>query len=80
MRIELSLAAAAVLLTTVGAQALPSFPSNPASQADQVIQVRGGCGLGWHRGPYGGCQPNTAARGPRGANACWFVGGRKVCR
>jgi hypothetical protein len=21
----------------------------------------GGCGAGWHRGPYGGCQPN---RGP----------------
>lgn len=21
----------------------------------------GGCGPGWHRGPYGGCQPNRAA-------------------
>ena len=20
----------------------------------------GGCGPGWHRGPYGGCQPNRA--------------------
>ena len=21
----------------------------------------GGCGPGWHRGPYGGCQPNRRA-------------------
>jgi hypothetical protein len=23
--------------------------------------AEGGCGPGWHRGPYGGCQPNRAA-------------------
>ena len=22
-----------------------------------IIQVSGGCGWGWHRGPYGGCRP-----------------------
>jgi hypothetical protein len=22
--------------------------------------AEGGCGPGWHRGPYGGCQPNRA--------------------
>ncbi len=37
--------AAAVLVAT-------SFASFSAANA------AGGCGLGWHRGPYGGCQPN----------------------
>ena len=23
--------------------------------------AEGGCGVGFHRGPYGGCQPNRAA-------------------
>ncbi|WP_374991439.1 GCG_CRPN prefix-to-repeats domain-containing protein [Bradyrhizobium sp. LHD-71] len=70
--------------TAVDAHALPIAPSDPASQIDQVIQIRQGCGLGWHRGPGGGCRRNTAAGGPRGANRCWFVrtqrGARKICR
>jgi hypothetical protein len=37
--------AAAVLVAT-------SFASFSAANA------AGGCGAGWHRGPYGGCQPN----------------------
>ena len=24
-------------------------------------EAAGGCGPGWHRGPYGGCQPNRRA-------------------
>jgi hypothetical protein len=32
---------------------------NPASN---IILVAGGCGLGWHRGPFGGCVPNHARR------------------
>ena len=37
-----------------------AFPSTPAPQAaaSDVIQVRGFCGLGAHRGPYGYCVPN----------------------
>jgi len=31
-----------------------SFASFSAANA------AGGCGPGWHRGPYGGCQPNRA--------------------
>jgi hypothetical protein len=26
----------------------------------QNASAEGGCGAGWHRGPYGGCQPNRA--------------------
>ena len=25
-----------------------------------TADAAGGCGPGWHRGPYGGCQPNRA--------------------
>ncbi|WP_454918386.1 GCG_CRPN prefix-to-repeats domain-containing protein [Xanthobacter sediminis] len=47
-----------------GAEALP-LPSAPmAAQAQAaapeapVVPVAGGCGIGWHRGPWGGCRPN----------------------
>ena len=26
-----------------------------------AANAAGGCGPGWHRGPYGGCQPNRGA-------------------
>jgi hypothetical protein len=26
--------------------------------AASAAEARGGCGLGWHRGPYGGCRAN----------------------
>jgi hypothetical protein len=26
-----------------------------------AANAAGGCGPGWHRGPYGGCQPNRSA-------------------
>ncbi len=29
-------------------------------QSSNVTLVAGGCGLGFHRGPYGGCRPNVA--------------------
>jgi len=49
-----SLAAALVAGST--AQAFPLAQLAPA-QGD-VVRVAGGCGLGWHRGPWGGCRPN----------------------
>ncbi|MBI1201165.1 MAG: hypothetical protein GC182_01510 [Rhodopseudomonas sp.] len=56
-----------------------------------LIEVRNGCGAGWHRGPYGYCRPNGAvyAYGPYPVYApppprCWWVatpyGSRRVCR
>ena len=35
-------------------------PVAPVQSSDIVIQVAGGCGPGWHRGPYGGCRRNWA--------------------
>ena len=39
-------------------QAMPLSPI--ATPNDLVTQVAGGCGRGWHRGPYGGCRRNYA--------------------
>jgi hypothetical protein len=47
-----------------GAQAFPVSPA-PATQvaAPEIILVRGFCGLGFHRGPYGGCVRNGVPYG-----------------
>jgi hypothetical protein len=59
---RLSMIARTLLATAAGlamiagaAQALPLAPV--ASAQTDVIRVAGGCGPGWHRGPYGGCRP-----------------------
>src|SRR3981081_1948365 len=37
-----------------------AFSVSPVpSQSSNVTLVAGGCGLGFHRGPYGGCRPNV---------------------
>jgi hypothetical protein len=43
-------------LMAVSAQAMPLAPLDQAVSTD-TIRVAGGCGPGWHRGPYGGCRP-----------------------
>jgi len=67
------------LIGTATAQAMPLAPLAPAQNAD-VIEVAGGCGPGWHRGPYGGCRRNyakpAAAPCPRG----WYPGRYGRCR
>ena len=61
------LAAAFFLGTFAGAaQAMPLAPAATTPNAD-VIRVAGGCGAGFHRGPYGGCLANYANPG---AHAC----------
>ena len=51
------LIAAAVSLSAVAAQAMP-FESNQI-QDSLVVPIAGGCGAGFHRGPYGGCRANV---------------------
>jgi hypothetical protein len=43
-------------LSGSAAQAMPLAPEQ--APASIIIQVAGGCGPGFHRGPYGGCRPN----------------------
>jgi hypothetical protein len=53
-------AAAAVIAIASPSFAMPVGGAGGVLQSD-VIQVAGGCGPGWHRGPNGGC-PRTRAR------------------
>lgn len=62
MRNQLALfASIAALFTFIAfsAQAMPAAPlKDGATNSGQVIKVAGGCGRGWHRGPYGHCRRN----------------------
>ncbi len=56
--------AATVFAVAVGlasmsvSNAMPVVPLDQAASSDTaIIPVAGGCGAGWHRGPYGGCRP-----------------------
>ena len=54
-----ALAAAAIGLSglaTIPAQAMQIAPLS--ASAPYFTLVAGGCGIGFHRGPYGGCRPN----------------------
>ncbi len=42
---------------TAHAAALPISPVPDTPRA--VTLIAGGCGIGYHRGPYGGCRPNV---------------------
>ena len=42
---------------TTGSHAMPLALFGATAADDGIIQVYGGCGLGGHRGPYGGCRP-----------------------
>lgn len=84
---------AAVMAGATLAQAFPA-PSAVTLAArgvsEEVIQVRQGCGLGWHRGPWGWCHPNGlpvyrpyAYYGPPPYPRCWWrstpAGPQRVC-
>jgi hypothetical protein len=60
-----SIFACCVAVTTVSfdAQAFPHSSAPAQSVPQEVIQVRGFCGLGRHRGPYGGCVLNGVPYG-----------------
>ena len=71
----------AVALTAFSAQALPSASQDSLVSSD-VIQVAGGCGRGFHRGPRGGCRPNAVVvvPGRRCAVRATPRGPVRVCR
>jgi len=83
---------AALIAAASAAQASPAAPRVAQANGD-LVQVRGLCGLGWHRGYYGECRPNGTGYGPypygwygpyrAPAARCWWVAGpygaRRVC-
>ncbi len=67
-------------LTGAGAtNAMPRAALAPAPGAD-VIEIAGGCGLGWHRGPYGGCRRNYANPAAHPCPRGWYLGPYGRCR
>ena len=73
------LATAFVLAMIAGAaEAMPLTPVAPAQT--YVIRVAGGCGPGWHRGPYGGCLRNFANPAAHACPRGYHIGPNGGCR
>jgi hypothetical protein len=53
-----------ILLLSFNVQAFPALSEPPQTAASDMTLVRGFCGLGRHRGPYGGCVRNGAVVAP----------------
>ena len=66
-------------LMIAGANAMPLAPLAPVPNAD-IIEVAGGCGPGWHRGPYGGCRRNYARPYLHACPRGWYLGRYGRCR
>jgi hypothetical protein len=85
-----SMLAATVMVAAPAANAF-TLPAQPGAADENVVRVAGGCGLAWHRGPYGGCRPNYyygyyrpyAYAAPAYGSGCWWrptpYGPRRVC-
>lgn len=73
------IAAAFLLGTIASANAMPLVPVASAPKAD-IIEVAGGCGPGWHRGPYGGCRRNYANPAAHACPRGWYLGPYGRCR
>ena len=68
MKTAFAILAAGAFLVLAGnnLSAAPVTPPGVAASSD-IVLVAGGCGVGWHRGPFGGCRRNLSPRWP-----CWF--------
>jgi hypothetical protein len=51
-------AAVTVAFAAPAAQAMPLSSNIGGLSSPPVVMVAGGCGIGFHRGPYGGCVRN----------------------
>jgi hypothetical protein len=54
---EIVFALSAFISFASTAGAMPLAPLDQ-SQTGFIVQIEGGCGPGFHRGPFGGCRPN----------------------
>ena len=62
-----------IALASHDAQAFAPMGAMPVAPTDAT--TAGGCGWGWHRGPWGGCRRNLSS-----AWRCFWRGGRRICR
>lgn len=70
---------AALAMAAASAQAMPVAPINQAD-LDMIETVAGGCGPGWHRGPYGGCRKNYAQPWKHACPRGFYLGPNGRCR
>jgi hypothetical protein len=70
---------ASTLMGAGVATAMPLAPLAPAHGTD-VIEVAGGCGPGWHRGPFGGCRRNFANPAAHACPRGYHIGPYGGCR
>jgi hypothetical protein len=66
-------------MMVAGASAAPLAPTAPSATTD-ISEVAGGCGPGWHRGPYGGCRRNYAQPWLHACPRGWYLGRYGRCR
>jgi hypothetical protein len=63
------------LLGAVAAPAIAMpFPTLADHAPSAITLTAGGCGIGFHRGPYGGCRPNGYGYGVVGVPAYGYGG------
>jgi hypothetical protein len=70
--------AASVL--TVAAPASHAVPIAPLAAQSNVVEVAGGCGAGWHRGPNGGCLRDFANPAAHACPRGYHIGPGGECR
>jgi hypothetical protein len=67
-------------LLTVAASASHAVPVARLAAQSNVVHVAGGCGPGWHRGPFGGCRRNWANPAAHACPRGYHVGPGGGCR
>jgi hypothetical protein len=60
------------------ASAGPALPSRASDARAAITLIEGGCGWGYHPGPYGGCRPNGPGGRPPGEYGPPSAGGPRV--
>ena len=80
--LAVSLFAIGVSLASVQvADAMAVAPLDQAAASDtSIVPVAGGCGPGWHRGPYGGCLRNFANPAAHACPRGYHIGPGGGCR
>ncbi len=77
-----ALIVAATAMSLLAGQAVAGAmpPMQPAATGTAIVLVAGGCGPGWHRGPYGGCLRNFADPAAHACPRGYHIGPGGRCR
>lgn len=68
-----------VAMISATAQAMPVTSLNTNANP-VIVRTAGGCGSGWHRGPYGGCLRNYADPAAHACPRGYHVGPGGECK